>query len=262
MCTYICVSIFWYRWFSAHSRFSLCPSRKLPTASYRCVAVCCSVMQCVAVCCSVLQCVFEPISQVAHSIIQVIYMLQCVAARCVAMQSVTVHCSPMPSSYCPQHHTDIEINVAMFGGAVCCSVLQCVAVCCSVLQCVAVCCSPRPCRCCPQLHIDSFTCKWAVRKERYVHMWHSPTYTRTRVLRIQCVRVCVHMCIFAYVYVHICACVCVCLCVCVNVHMCAYVCVCVCVRVVCMYDLERWGAGVETPKKCMGRDWGMGSSTI
>ena len=30
-------------------------------------------------------------------------------------------------------------------GAVCCSVLQCVAVCCSVLQCVAVCCSVSQC---------------------------------------------------------------------------------------------------------------------
>ena len=26
--------------------------------------------------------------------------------------------------------------------------------------------------------------------------------------------------------------------------------------------VERWGAGVETQKKCTGRDWGMGSSTI
>ena len=25
---------------------------------------------------------------------------------------------------------------------------------------------------------------------------------------------------------------------------------------------ERWGAGVETQKKCTGRGWGMGSSTI
>jgi len=25
---------------------------------------------------------------------------------------------------------------------------------------------------------------------------------------------------------------------------------------------ERWGAGVDNPKKCTGRDWGMGSSTI
>ena len=28
------------------------------------------------------------------------------------------------------------------------------------------------------------------------------------------------------------------------------------------YTQERWGAGVETQKKCTGRDWGMGSSTI
>ena len=31
------------------------------------------------------------------------------------------------------------------GGAVCWSVLECVAVCCSVLQCVAVCCSVLQC---------------------------------------------------------------------------------------------------------------------
>ena len=41
-----------------------------------------------------------------------------------------------------------------WSGAVCCSVLQCVAVCCSVLQCVAVCCSELQCVavCCRDQH--------------------------------------------------------------------------------------------------------------
>jgi len=78
--------------------------------SYRCVAVCCSVLQGVAVCCSVLQCV-----AVCCSVLQqdskIAWYIPTGVLRCVA---------------------------------VCCSVLQCVAVCCSVLryvECVAVCCS-------------------------------------------------------------------------------------------------------------------------
>ena len=37
------------------------------------------------------------------------------------------------------------MKLAISSGAVCCSVLQCVAVCCSVLQCVAACCSVLQC---------------------------------------------------------------------------------------------------------------------
>jgi len=84
----------------------------------------------------------------------------------------------------------------------------------------------------------------------------------------------------------------VCLCVFVSIWLClcnctgVFACVCVrqCVRVsvwesmslcawerkisfICTYKHlihlhERWGAGVETQKKCTGRGWGMGSSTI
>ena len=40
---------------------------------------------------------------------------------------------------CVVQHTAAHCNTLY--GALCCSVLHCVAVCCSVLQCVAVCCS-------------------------------------------------------------------------------------------------------------------------
>jgi len=52
----------------------------------------------------------------------------------------------------------------LFPGAVCCSVLQCVAVCCRVLQCVAVCCSVLQCVavCCSVLQC---VCVHTYRKE-------------------------------------------------------------------------------------------------
>ena len=66
---------------------------------YKCVAVCCSVLQCVAVCCSVLQCV----------------AVCCSVSQCIAVYRFVLHYV-----------------------AVRCSLLQCVALCCSVLQCVTV----------------------------------------------------------------------------------------------------------------------------
>jgi len=89
--------------------------RIFQSKKWRCVAVCCSVLQSVAVCCSVLQSVVECCS-----------VMQCVAGVAVR-----------PFLYVADFSTQ-EV-------AVCCSVLQCIAECCSVLQCVAECCSMLQC---------------------------------------------------------------------------------------------------------------------
>ena len=79
---------------------------------YRCVAVCCSVLQCVAVCCRV---------------------LQSVEGCCSVYISMTLIMS-RPSGVMQQ-----------CAGPICVGVLQCIAVCCSMLQCVAVCCIVLQC---------------------------------------------------------------------------------------------------------------------
>jgi len=48
---------------------------------FKCIAVCCSVLQCVAECCSVLQCIAVYCS-----------VLQCVAVSCSELQCVAVRC--------------------------------------------------------------------------------------------------------------------------------------------------------------------------
>jgi len=67
------------------------------------------------------------------------------------VQSVTVCCSMMYRSTSIFGRAQRLHNVT--GGAVCCSVLQCVAACCSVLQCVPVCSSLFRCvpMCCSVL---------------------------------------------------------------------------------------------------------------
>jgi len=96
-----------------------CSSRHQPVAlhetrfAYKCVAVCCSVLQCAAVRCSV---------------------LQFVAVCCSMLQQVAVRdINPLPYARYD------SLTCVLQCVAVCCNVLQCVAVCCSVLQCVAVC---------------------------------------------------------------------------------------------------------------------------
>ena len=115
----------------------------------QCVAVCCSVLQCVAVCCSVLQwcrrVTWYACRQGPHGTL--------VRGCCSLLQSVAVCCSV--SKWCRWVAGYASLarpawcagGVCVAGGdsscvfgAMCCSVLQCVAVCCSVLQCVAVCC--------------------------------------------------------------------------------------------------------------------------
>jgi len=59
-------------------------------------------------------------------------VIQCGAVWCSAVQYVTV---------CHKLQQRARQKKRLRGGAVCCSVSQCVTVCCSVLQCVAVCCS-------------------------------------------------------------------------------------------------------------------------
>ena len=76
---------------------------------------------------------------------------------------------------------------------------------------------------------------------------------RGRILRA-CVCVCVCVSLRDFVRVCLCVCVCMCACMCVRSH----------VHPLCAYSSERrevggWG---RDPKKCTGRDWGMGSSTI
>jgi len=115
----------------------------------QCVAVCCSVLQCVAVCFCAM---YRPTSiswRARHlqHVAGVYIVLQCVAVCCSLLQrvaacyslvqSVTVCCSMMYRSTSIFGRAQRLHNVT--GGAVCCSVLQCVAVCCSVLQRVAVC---------------------------------------------------------------------------------------------------------------------------
>jgi len=102
----------------------------------QCVAVCCSVLQCVAVCCSVLGCV-----------------LQCVAAALLDFSHSPLAIAKPYSMPLKTLPTCVVVRVLQCVlqcvvlwllrtvGAVCCSVLQCVAVCCCVLQCAAVCCA-------------------------------------------------------------------------------------------------------------------------
>ena len=67
----------------------------LTYVSYRCVAVCCSVLQCVAVCCSVLQCVAR--------------VAVCVAVGCSLSQCVAVCCSgPYPTKRRRKRKHDVQ----------------------------------------------------------------------------------------------------------------------------------------------------------
>jgi len=104
--------------------------------------------------CSVLQCVNSELQRRKE-------MLQCVdTVRCSALHTHTEMNSMCAVERCCSmlqsvlHHVaekerDNEKrcrkNIKEKDGAVCCSVLQCVAVCCSVLQCVAVCSSALQC---------------------------------------------------------------------------------------------------------------------
>jgi len=153
------------------------------------VAVCCNVLQWVAVCCSVfgvLQCAVWKIT-----IVEVhISVLQCVAVCC------SVCCSVLYSLLQCVRCVAVCCSALLLG----CSMLQCVAVCssvlcgrwwfwwcaslcCSVLQCVAVCCSVLQCVavCC------SVLCgrKWSW---RCIHVW-SDEYEFAL-----CVHVCVWVC--------------------------------------------------------------------
>ena len=68
--------------------------------------------------------------------------MRCVAACCNVF-SVDVADG---ICWCPKCYFEVgALQCVSMSGAVCCSVLQCVAVCCSVLQCVAVCCSVLQC---------------------------------------------------------------------------------------------------------------------
>jgi len=67
---------------------------------FKCVAVCCSVLQCVAACCSVLQCVAvccNVSSQAGYALILIdsSSVLQCVAACCSVLQRVAACCSAL-----------------------------------------------------------------------------------------------------------------------------------------------------------------------
>jgi len=120
----------------------------------QCVAVCCSVLQCVAVCCSVLQCAAmmfggsdrtpqgsdplfpAPLStkrawirtSVSHTHIYCARVFVCLCVcmfvfvcACACVCGAAIGCSEYPSIRAPNY------------GAVCCSVLQCVAACCTLL---------------------------------------------------------------------------------------------------------------------------------
>jgi len=88
------------------------------------------VLQCVAVICTVVGFKIE--------LIEVLQYVACVAVCCSVSWGVAVlqwGLTKMSKETCERD----------LSGAVCCSVVQCVAVCCSVLQCVAVCCSVLQC---------------------------------------------------------------------------------------------------------------------
>jgi len=102
--------------------------------------MCCSLLQCDVLCCNllrVLQCV-------AVECAPQMRLLSCVIVWCSAVQYVAV-CSSWICSVNTQVvmyimvFTDLRVCCSVLHGAVCCSVLQCVAVCCSVLQCAACC---------------------------------------------------------------------------------------------------------------------------
>ena len=90
----------------------------------QCVAVCCSVLQCVALCCRVWECVAV-----------------CVAVSC-RLRGLTIMASRV-------HLFDVfdvlVVDIVSQCVAVWCSISQCVAVCCIVLQRGAVCGSVLPC---------------------------------------------------------------------------------------------------------------------
>ena len=128
-------------------------ARSNASALYKCVAVCCSVLQCVAVRCSVLQCV-----AVCCSVLQCVTVccnvLQCVAVCCSAsiqlamppprkhnlvLQCVVVCSSALRCEYAASNATSSTQSQEGYGSintseGVCCSVLHCVVVWCIVLQ--------------------------------------------------------------------------------------------------------------------------------
>ena len=117
---------------------------------FRCVAVCCSVLQCAAVCCSVLQC-----AAVCCSV------LQCAAECCSVLQCVVVYCNAVIIRISGNDPGVLQC------GAVCCSVAQCGAVWCNVLQCAAVYRSVLQC--------DAVWCR-AVQYSTVLSLQHAPIH--------------------------------------------------------------------------------------
>jgi len=102
--------------------------------TYRCVEVCCSVLQCVAVCCSVLLCV-----AVCYSMLQYVAAISPADGPQRQVSHVLLCCSVLQcvavcGSMLQQSHRQMDLRGK-------CHTYCYVAVCCSVLQCVGVCCS-------------------------------------------------------------------------------------------------------------------------